>query len=104
MNGLEIHGERADSSEHRRATANTLGCKNSRLGGLFQTAKSSSGATYRGRWFLAETASTESLGARALPWRRCRSREAVFAVVAGFLGWTLDAFDFFLVARAADDR
>jgi SHS family lactate transporter-like MFS transporter len=24
-------------------------------------------------------------------------REAIFAVVAGFLGWTLDAFDFFLV-------
>ncbi len=28
------------------------------------------------------------------------TREAVFAVVAGFLGWTLDAFDFFLVVIA----
>ena len=27
-------------------------------------------------------------------------REAVFAVLAGFLGWTLDAFDFFLVVIA----
>ena len=25
------------------------------------------------------------------------TREAAFAVLAGFLGWTLDAFDFFLV-------
>jgi len=34
-------------------------------------------------------------------------RDAVFAVTAGFLGWTLDAFDFFLVVialpRIADD-
>jgi hypothetical protein len=28
------------------------------------------------------------------------TREAVFAVTAGFLGWTLDAFDFFLVVIA----
>ena len=28
------------------------------------------------------------------------TREAVFAVIAGFLGWTLDAFDFFLVVIA----
>ena len=28
------------------------------------------------------------------------TRDAVFAVVAGFLGWTLDAFDFFLVVIA----
>ncbi len=27
-------------------------------------------------------------------------REAVFAVIAGFLGWTLDAFDYFLVVIA----
>jgi MFS transporter, SHS family, lactate transporter len=27
-------------------------------------------------------------------------RQAVFAVAAGFLGWTLDAFDFFLVVIA----
>src|SRR5262245_35406960 len=25
------------------------------------------------------------------------TREAVYVVIAGFLGWTLDAFDFFLV-------
>jgi SHS family lactate transporter-like MFS transporter len=28
---------------------------------------------------------------------RTSSREAVYATIAGFLGWTLDAFDFFLV-------
>ncbi len=28
------------------------------------------------------------------------TREAIFAVIAGFLGWTLDAFDFFLVVIA----
>jgi SHS family lactate transporter-like MFS transporter len=28
------------------------------------------------------------------------TREAVFAVTAGFLGWTLDAFDYFLVVIA----
>src|SRR3954454_12661441 len=28
---------------------------------------------------------------------RASSREAVYATIAGFLGWTLDAFDFFLV-------
>jgi MFS transporter, SHS family, lactate transporter len=28
------------------------------------------------------------------------TRESVFAVTAGFLGWTLDAFDFFLVVIA----
>ena len=28
------------------------------------------------------------------------TREAAFAVTAGFLGWTLDAFDFFLVVIA----
>ena len=28
------------------------------------------------------------------------TRDALFAVAAGFLGWTLDAFDFFLVVIA----
>ena len=43
----------------------------------------------------AETASTALSGGQSpapVP-----TREAIFTVVAGFLGWTLDAFDFFLV-------
>jgi SHS family lactate transporter-like MFS transporter len=32
--------------------------------------------------------------------QRRRTREAAFATTAGFLGWTLDAFDFFLVVIA----
>jgi SHS family lactate transporter-like MFS transporter len=31
------------------------------------------------------------------------TREAIFATIAGFLGWTLDAFDFFLVVMATQE-
>ena len=38
---------------------------------------------------------TQDQAAAAVP-----TRQAFFAVIAGFLGWTLDAFDFFLVVIA----
>src|SRR5215813_9828078 len=34
---------------------------------------------------------------------RARQRNAVNAVLAGFLGWTLDAFDFFILTLVIDD-
>src|SRR5215831_16508250 len=34
---------------------------------------------------------------------KASTREAIFATLAGFLGWTLDAFDFFLVVMATQE-
>src|SRR4051812_42082900 len=37
------------------------------------------------------------------PMRQPSSRDAAYALLAGFLGWTLDAFDFFLVVIATHE-
>jgi SHS family lactate transporter-like MFS transporter len=50
------------------------------------------------RSFGADPLSDSTSDARARP--GSASRDAAFAVLAGFLGWTLDAFDFFLVVIA----
>src|SRR5262249_47302874 len=43
------------------------------------------------------TTSQPGIGVVQAPANSASMRDAIFPVVAGFLGWTLDAFDFFLV-------